>query len=328
MPTSLTPARERTLRSLMLDRDAEQRVEDALVARLNAISPIRRAGFPWIIDPAGVAAGDKLGYPYGPPGTRPAWTWASPSTPPTPFWMPADGTIPTPPAEPSLVEQTFKAHEMVVTTTLSGEDAADLRLALSAPQPSDAERVGLAVLEPLAVALAREESRAILAGAGTNLDPVAGLASLGTIATRPVGTDTVTDAIVKAAGDLRRAGRTPTVVLVGASLYEALRIAKDTAGRYLFDPAKPVTIADLPVIDCGPAIPASTSTYCFVADGSGIVIFQRLMDGGRRLEFRISDHAKFETHQVVLRVRQRVGLGGIAAFSASGIIKITGVNAP
>jgi hypothetical protein len=332
-PTTTTPPRRQAaappapLGPRLFGPDFEARLEDRLVELLVDLNPLRRV-LPWHFDPTD-ATGPGQASTLAPWVGRPTWTFTAPAAVPTPWWIKQDGTHPTPPASAANATVNAPAYEVIVSHTYSFEKAADLALlfepAITTP-PTAAARAGAAGLVPLALALAREEQRALIAGAGTNDDPLTGLANVSGITTIAAGSSLI-DSFIDAIADLRANGREPLAVLVGPSTEKVLRKAKDSSGLYLFPPSAPMAIADVPVVEVY-GIPAGASTYAFVI-GSGIVPFVRPIGESRRpLEVRVSVAAKLTTDEVVVRVRERIGLAALPGIGLASIRKITGINAP
>jgi hypothetical protein len=332
-PTTTTPPRRQAaapppaLGPKLVGPTFEQALEDRLIELLVDLNPLRRV-LPFHFDPTD-ETGPGQASALAPWVGRPTWTFTAPAALPTPWWVRQDGTHPAPPASAANATVNAPAYEVIVSHTYSYEKADDLRLlfepSITTP-PTAAARAGAAGLVPLALALANEEQRALIAGAGTNNDPITGLANISGITTIAAGSSLI-DTFVDAVADLRSNGREPLAILVGPSTEKALRKAKDSSGLYLFPPSAPMAIADVPVVEVY-GIPAGASTYAFVI-GSGIVPFVRPIGESRRpLEVRVSVAAKLTTDEVVVRVRERLGLASLPGIGLASIRKITGINAP
>lgn len=306
---------------------AERRLEAAILARLTELNPLRSI-MPVLVDPGELVGGHTTAEAHW--VARPAWVFGAPADYPSPFWLPSDGSAPTPPAPPALVTAQVSPFEVVVIAEFTGEGFADLRLLAGPPDLPVTERSPVVASEWLAYGLALEEQRALVAGSGGVSDPVVGLGSTAGFTTRAVGADTLVDAFVKAAADLRRIGRRPTAFLVGPSTEQALRLAKDSSGLPLFRPDAPLRIADLPVVTVY-GIPAGASTVAYCGDWSATPILVRPIqaDGELKpLEVRISPDFAFGSDKITIRLRERLTLAPLPGIGKTSVVQITGVNAP
>jgi HK97 family phage major capsid protein len=223
---------------------------------------------------------------------------------------------------------TAEAVEIITSHTFSFETADDLRLLFepsTATPPTAAARAGGAALSALALSLAREEARIITAGAGSVDDPVVGLGNLAGIPEITSSTNVV-DSIIEALASLRGDGREPIGVLVGGSTEKKLRQLKDSAGNFVFPPSAPLAIGNVPIATCY-GIPSGTNTFAIVLSAGAAIPFIRPING-RPLEVRVSTQAALQTDQVIVRVRERLGVCGLPGVGLSGLRRIVGISAP
>jgi hypothetical protein len=279
----------------------ERALEAKVYQKLQQTSPWRR-----VIrvgdDPAGVSRSEDM--PKASHWvTRPFWQFAGPSGWPATAWRPADGSAPTPPSTPTLSTVTAPAYEVFAVARFSSEQVRDLRAIVDAAEagmiPEGQTALDLAA-DLLAGALAREEDRAITQGAGTNADPVLGLDQITAI----------------------------TSIVVGPSVEEKLRGLKDSAGFRIFAPDRPIVISNVPVVVSWSLPASATSAKAYIGDWAGVLLIQRLFGPSRPVSVEVSEDYAFQTDEVLVRARLRIGLAAIPGLGAAGIIRLTNIQAP
>jgi hypothetical protein len=305
--------------------ELERELEDRFLELLTELNPLRRI-IPWHFDTTSTTGhgGRDPADSHWP--ARPFWKFRAPSTLPTPFWMPVDGTVPTPPAFPAFADVTAPAYELVAAMRFTFEHADDARLLFQSESlrpPTQVARAGAVGLYPLALAVAREEMRSMIVGAGTNTDPILGLANATVIPSIAAGASLV-DTYVQGIASVRAAGFEPIAILVAPSTEQALRTAKDSAGLYLFPPSQPLSVSNVPVVTLW-SIPAGPNTFSIIL-GPGVVPFVRPIGAGRPLEVRVQPAEILANQDVItIRVRERVGLAALPGIAAQSSRRITGV---
>jgi HK97 family phage major capsid protein len=171
--------------------------------------------------------------------------------------------------------------------------------------------------------------RQVLAGDGTGAN-LTGILETSGIGVQPLGTDTPADAIRKAITVARvDSGRGPTHVAIRPEDAEALDLAKDTTGRYLFsDPSGGVDGGRIwrlqPVETTG--LPAGSA---LVGDFTGSArIYQReavrvdWTEAGLVNAADPTDGGLYDTNQVKFRAEARVGL---AVLRPQAFVEVTGL---
>lgn len=250
------------------------------------------------------------------------------------FILRSDHVAPTPPADTSWGGTTvpITPREILAVTTVPNERLTLLigfdRIVNGAPVPNSAVAFDPMIITAVAEAIARKEAQEFIVGAGTAVDPIAGLSLNATItATAATAAPYIDDAIA-AVENLRTLGRYPNAVWISASLAKIWRQAKaSTGGSYLFDPAQPMSIDGVPV-DTHFGVPSGAATYFFVGDMAKIVQLHRILPGN--VLYRVDwtpDGSNFNTDQTTFRGITRWDYNVTPGYGPS-IIKVTGVNAP
>lgn len=246
------------------------------------------------------------------------------------YWLPVDVThTPTVPSDPAWSSGSITPYECLATYLLPREEAADARGFTTdggyVTVPAGESKVDPFIARYLAEGLSRAAETAFFQGAGSDADPVAGLAGQSGIRTAAF-TGALYDDIVGAIATLRIAKRYPSGVAVSVSAGKALRLLKDGAGRYQFDPTRPMSIDGVPIFISTGIPSSSASGYIVVADFSMAVVLWRVMANGLLAKIDRSDHVSFQSDQRRYRAACRWNLGLVPGAGPDSVFKITSVE--
>lgn len=269
-----------------------------------------------------------------PSATDPTTSLASVTSVGLGYFLTKDHTTPTTVTDTSwTISGTITPRECLYVVRVTDEQARDSRAfsTVANGQPvydPILGRVDPVITQALSDGLLRTGNTAFIQGGGTTSDPITGLAGM-TFLSQTATSANLVDDFVTAAQTLRAGRRSPNAIFVSTSTYKLLRLAKSTAGELVFDPARPITIAELPVVQVD-GIPNSTSTYAFVGDFTTIVQMNRLLppDGLLyRVDWSFQNASDFNTDKRTYRVISRWDIGPLPA-AATAIVKVTGIVAP
>jgi Phage capsid family len=183
-----------------------------------------------------------------------------------------------------------------------------------------------AIVNELADALNRRANVSFINSVASTTDPRTGVVSFAGITTTAAGSQPYVADAINAVENLRSLKRYPNVIFAPWSLVKLWRLAQDTTGGFLFDPAEPLSIDGVVVVGHD-GISAGGSTFFLVGDFERVKALFRLMPNGRLISVAYSADQNFNSDQTTFRLIERWDQNLTPGYGPS-IVQVTGVNAP
>jgi Phage capsid family len=270
-------------------------------------------------------------------GVDPTISIAGPSAQIQAFDLRSDHAAVTPPGDITWsASAAVTPRETIALATVSNEKLRDYFLVDRFSAKGDLVKlrsmINPAVPNELADALNRRSNdQFINATATAPVDPRTGVVSFTGITVQPSTSVPYIDDAITAVENLRVLKRPPSVIFIPWALAKYWRLAKNSTGGYLFDPAQPMSIDGVPVVGHD-GIAAGTSTFFLVGDFSWVTALWRLMPNGRLVSVAVSGEAviggasDFADDSTTFRLIERWDQNLSPGYGPS-IVKVTGVNA-